>query len=612
MRENFDQAARSELGAHPDADGTRFGVWAPRARHVAVIGDFNDWNPTRDPMQRGDDGVWRATIGHARPGSLYKFAVTGVHGQTVDKIDPRARAFQLRPETACVITAPSDYAWQDADWLATRGAGDWARKPMSIYEVHLGSWRRGWQGEFMNYRELGRQLAEYVSESGFTHVELLPVAEHPLDESWGYQSLGFFAPTRRFGEPDDLRAMIDALHGAGIGVILDWTPAHFPRDAHGLARFDGLPLYEDPNPKRGEHPDWGTLVFDFGRAEVRRFLIDSALQWIEDFHIDGLRVDAVASMLYLDYSREPGEWEPNVHGGRENLEALEFLRELNAAVGSRYPEVPVIAEESTSWPGVTKPTWSGGLGFWMKWDMGWMNDTLRYVALDPVHRRFHHDWLTFRAWYAGSERYLLPLSHDEVVHGKRPLIDKQAGDWWQRRANLRLLLAYQWTLPGKQLLFMGGEFAQLWEWRDHEALPWHLLEHPDHRGIWNCVRDLNAVYRDEPALHAGDFDDAGFEWIDCHDASQSVLAYLRRDGDRWAVVVLNFTPVVRDDYLIGVPVAGRWREAFNSDSEHYGGGNVGNLGVLNTEAESWMGRPARLRLSLPPLGALILVPDSGA
>ncbi|MDX1734357.1 MAG: 1,4-alpha-glucan branching protein GlgB, partial [Halioglobus sp.] len=483
---------------------------------------------------------------------------------------------------------------------------DWQHAPISIYEFHPGSWHRDEHGEFLNYRDIAHRLADYVDELGFTHVELMPVTEYPLDDSWGYQATGYFAPTGRFGSPDDFRYFVNLLHGRGIGVILDWVPAHFPRDAHALARFDGTALYEHEDPRQGEHTDWGTLIYNYGRNEVRNFLLGSANYWLEEFHLDGLRVDAVASMLYLDYSREEGEWLPNRFGGRENLEAIEFLRELNALTHGRHPGTLTIAEESTAWPQVTRPTWVGGLGFSMKWNMGWMHDTLSYFSKEPVYRQYHHDQLTFGMMYAFSENFALPFSHDEVVHGKGSLLGRMPGDDWQRFANLRLLLTYMFTYPGAKLLFMGCELGDPLEWRHREQLDWDLLRNPSHGGVQRLVGDLNRLYRTQPCLYRLDFDSAGFQWIDCHDSTQSVISYLRRDGDDCLVVVLNFTPVVRRDYRIGVPVAGVYTEIFNSDSRFYGGGDVGNGPGLKSEAGPWMGFPCGLSLSLPPLGGVVL------
>ena len=493
--------------------------------------------------------------------------------------------------------------------MKARAEQDWQRTPYSVYEIHLGSWQRDADGNFMNYRELAVQLADYAKELGFTHIELLPITEHPLDASWGYQCTGYFAPTSRHGTPDDFRFFIDHLHRNGIGVLLDWVPAHFPKDAYALAQFDGSALYEHADPRLGEHKDWGTLIFNFGRNEVKNFLLSSALYWLGEFHIDGLRVDAVASMLYLDYSRKAGEWIPNKYGGNENLEAVDFIRQLNAVTHEQHPGSLMIAEESTAWPAVSRPTYLGGLGFSMKWNMGWMHDTLSYMEKDPIYRHYHHDLLTFGLLYAFTENFVLPFSHDEVVHGKKSMLDKMPGDGWQKFASLRLLYTFMFSYPGKKLLFQGCEFGQGKEWNFNEALDWELLERPQHQGIRQIICDLNRLYRDEPGLHEVDFDGAGFEWIDCHDSSQSVLSYIRKDrsGGRLVAAVFNFTPVPRTNYRIGVPEAGIWREAINSDAEFYGGSNVGNQGRVRSEEISWMGRPHSIPIALPPLGGLILV-----
>ena len=598
------------LGAHFDVidgiEGVRFAVWAPAVERVSVIGDFNGWHGLRHPMRsRGGSGVWELFVSGLRPGDQYKFELRNRFGHILVKTDPYAFRMNLRPDTACRVAGPSAHRWGDGDWLRRRAEWDWQHQPMSVYEVHLGSWQRAEDGGFLNYREIARRLVPWVRELGFTHVELMPVMEHPLDESWGYQVTGYFAPTARHGSPDDLRWFIDHCHQHGIGVILDWVPGHFPRDEHALARYTGEPLYEHPDPRRGEHRDWGTLIFDYGRNEVKNFLLTNAVYWLEEFHADGLRVDAVASMLYLDYSRPPGEWVPNVHGGRENLEAITFLQEVNTLLHELFPGALTIAEESTSWPMVSRPVWTGGLGFSMKWNMGWMNDSLRYFAEDPIHRRWHHDLLTFGLLYAWTENFVLPLSHDEVVHGKRSLLDKMPGDHWQKFANLRLLLAWQATHPGKKLLFMGGELAQWHEWRVHEALDWALLEHPAHAGIRRLVADLNHLYTSHPALHRHDFEAEGFEWLDCHDREQSVLSFVRRGDGRELVCVFNFTPVPRPGYRIGLPRASDYRVLLNSDSEHYGGSNVGQDRVAQ-EATPWMSRPQSGTIDLPPLGMLIL------
>ncbi len=602
------------LGANPhELDGIRgtlFATWAPNAERVSVVGDFNDWDGRRHPMRvRGDSGVWELFLPGIEAGELYKFEIRNrASGAILLKSDPYGKCFELRPQTAAVVTDHSRFAWQDEEWMAQRRQDDWLHAPMSIYEVHLGSWQKDENGGFLDYRELARRLVDYVGGLGFTHIELLPITEHPFDGSWGYQTTGYFAPTSRFGTPDDFRWFVDYCHRHGIGVFLDWAPGHFPKDAHGLACFDGSALYEHADPRRGEHRDWGTLIFNYGRHEVKNFLISSALYWLEEFHIDGLRVDAVASMLYLDYSREPGDWTPNIHGGNENLEAIAFLRELNNLTHELHPGTLMMAEESTSWPMVSRPTWLGGLGFSMKWNMGWMNDTLAYMSKDPIHRHYHHDMLTFSQLYAYTENFILPFSHDEVVHGKRSLLNKMPGDEWQRFANLRLLYTYLFTHPGKKLLFMGCEFAQGREWDDNAPLDWYVLDYPLHQGVQQLVRDLNTLYCHSPALYRYDFEAQGFEWIDCHDAAQSVLTFLRRCEDETLVVALNFTPVPRHQYRIGVPFPGVYEEILNSDSTYYGGSNLGNAGRLEAEPLPWMGRPYSLNITLPPLAGVIFRP----
>jgi 1,4-alpha-glucan branching enzyme len=609
------------MGAHlrtvEGVRGVQFAVWAPNATRVSVVGDFNAWDGRANPMRsRGGAGVWELFLPGLGAGAFYKYELRDRAGNIHVKIDPYANAFQVRPDTAGLICDEAPYAWGDAPWMAARAKADWRRRPMSVYELHLGSWQRDADGGFLGYRELAMQLADYVREAGFTHVELLPITEHPLDASWGYQTTGYFAPSSRFGTPDDFRFFVDHLHRNGIGVLLDWVPAHFPRDTFALARFDGTALYEHADPRQGEHRDWGTLIFNYGRNEVKNFLLSSALYWLDEFHLDGLRVDAVASMLYLDYSRQHGEWIPNKYGGNENLDAVDFLRQLNVVAHEQHPGSLMIAEESTSWPAVSRPTYLGGLGFSMKWNMGWMHDTLAYMANDPIYRHYHHDMLTFGLLYAFTENFVLPFSHDEVVHGKRSMLDKMPGDAWQRFASLRLLYTFMFTYPGKKLLFMGCEFGQGREWNEDAPLDWDLLERPPHQGVLKLVSDLNRLYRDEPALHEVDFEGAGFEWIDCHDSSQSVLSYLRKDqtGDQVAVALFNFTPVPRNNYRIGVPLEGFYREAVNSDAQLYGGSNVGNQGGVRSEAVSWMGRPYSIPIHLPPLGGLVLVyePPQGA
>ena len=522
------------------------------------------------------------------------------------KTDPYAQQMELRPKTASVVADTSQYQWQDSQWMQQRESFDWLHQPMSIYECHLGSWQRSDDGEFLDYRELAHRLVDYVKETGFTHIELLPITEHPLDASWGYQTTGYFAPTRRFGTADDFRYFVDYCHQHEIGVLLDWVPAHFPKDQHGLARFDGSPLYEHEDPRRGEHRDWGTLIYNYGRNEVKNFLIARAVFWLEDCHIDGLRVDAVASMLYLDYSREDGDWLPNQHGGNENIEAIQFMRELNTVTHSNFPGTMIMAEESTAWPQVTRPTNLGGLGFSMKWNMGWMHDSLNYMSNDPVYRHYHHDQLTFGLLYLFSENFILPFSHDEVVHGKGSMLNKMPGDEWQRFANLRLLYTYMFTYPGKKLLFMGNEFAQGDEWNHDKALDWYVLQYPNHGGVKKLVSDLNQLYKTTPSLHHYDFDYTGFEWIDCHDTDQSVLSYLRKSENDHTVVILNFTPVVRENYRIGVPLEGEYEIILNSDSNYYSGSNSGSDATLCSEPVEWMNRPASISLTLPPLAGLLL------
>jgi len=603
--------AYSFLGAQlHEMDGIKgvvFSTWAPNAERVSVIGDFNNWDGRAHPMRaRGGSGIWELFIPELKPGMLYKFEIRNrASGEILVKTDPYGSAFEMRPGTAAIISDDNRFEWNDNDWMDQRRHRDWLHTPMSIYEVHLGSWQRDEHGEFLSYRELAVRLVDYVKETGFTHIELLPITEHPFDGSWGYQTTGYYAPSSRFGTPDDFRFFVDYCHEHGIGVLLDWAPGHFPKDAYALARFDGTPLYEHADPRLGEHKDWGTLIFNYGRNEVRNFLFSSALYWLEEFHIDGLRVDAVASMLYLDYSRNEGEWVPNKFGGNENLEAIQFIRQLNQVSHELHPGTLIMAEESTSWPMVSRPTYLGGLGFSMKWNMGWMNDTLQYISKDPIHRHYHHDLLTFSLLYAFSENFILPFSHDEVVHGKCSMLYKMPGDEWQRFANLRLLYSYMFTHPGKKLLFMGCEFGQGAEWNYSQSLDWHLLQYPFHLGIKSLITDLNRLYREMPALHQFDFEDQGFTWIDCHDASQSVLSYQRCAGDSRVLVILNFTPTPRQNYRIGVPEAGHYREIFNSDSSYYGGSNMGNLSV-DSQPHPWMGFNQSIELSLPPLAAIIL------
>ncbi|MDP3540674.1 MAG: 1,4-alpha-glucan branching protein GlgB [Azonexus sp.] len=597
------------LGAHPGDAGTVFRVWAPNASRVAVLGDFNGWQGSAHGMQAlGASGIWELLVPEAIPHSLYRFEITSRDsGAVLVKSDPYGRGFELRPGSAAYIVPPSEHVWGDAAWLEERGVWDWQRAPVNIYEIHPGSWMRHPDGTPYLWRELAERLIPYAVEQGYTHLELLPVTEHPLDESWGYQTTGYFAPTARYGSADDLRFFIDACHQAGLGVLLDWVPGHFPQDHWALARYDGTALYEHEDPRLGLHVDWGTHIFNYGRHEVSSFLLSSAHWWLNEFHFDGLRVDAVASMLYLDYSRKAGEWLPNKYGGRENLDAIEFLKSLNAMVHAEFPGALTIAEESTAWPLVSRPTYVGGLGFSMKWNMGWMNDSLRYFHRDPIYRRWHHSELTFGQVYAYSENYVLPFSHDEVVHGKGSLIGKMPGDPWQQRANLRLLLAWQALTPGKKLMFMGGEFGQNREWSEARELDWGLLSDPAHAGLKQLSGDLNRLYRDNPALHTQDFESCGFDWIDCHDSEHSVLCWLRwgRDGS-FVVVAINFTPVPQTGYRIGVPKAGRYVEILNSDSGHYGGSNLGNGGAIDACVGEWMNLPANLEITLPPLAAVVL------
>lgn len=600
------------LGSHPKTidgiEGVLFATWAPNASRVSVIGDFNNWDGRRHSMRSlGESGVWELFIPDLVKHSLYKFEIKNRDsGQIVSKSDPYAQQLELRPRTASVVRDNSLYKWTDTDWLTQRKELDWLHTPLSIYECHLGSWQRDDDGGFLNYKDLAHRLVDYVKQTGFTHIELLPITEHPLDASWGYQTTGYFSPTRRFGDADDFRYFVDYCHQHDIGVILDWVPAHFPKDEHGLAFYDGSALYEHEDPRRGEHRDWGTLIYNYGRNEVKNFLISSAIFWLQEFHIDGLRVDAVASMLYLDYSREDGDWIPNQHGGNENIEAIEFMRHLNTATHSEFPGTMIMAEESTAWPQVTRPTNLGGLGFSTKWNMGWMHDSLSYFSHDPVHRHYHHDQLTFGLLYLFSENFILPFSHDEVVHGKGSMLNKMPGDEWQRFANLRLLYTYMFTYPGKKLLFMGCEFGQSNEWNHDQSLDWHVLQYPLHNGVKNLVSDLNKLYRNQNALHQYDFDHCGFEWIDCNDTDQSVLSYLRKSDNESIITVLNFTPVIRENYRIGVPEAGEYEIIFNSDSEFYSGSNSGSHSIIRSDDAEWMNRPASLTLTLPPLAGLVI------
>ncbi len=601
------------LGAHRDVvdgiAGTRFTVWAPNAQDVSVICDGNGWTHGANPLNSSDSGVWWGFIPGMLEGAAYKFSIRAKTGQLLQKADPFAFYAEVPPKTASVICDVRDYAWTDEEWIRQRDSSNWYEQPVTVYEVHLGSWKRPKDGrQYFNYRELAPMLVEYVQELGYSHIELMPITEHPFDGSWGYQTTGYYAPTSRFGTPDDFKFFVDYCHEAGLGVIVDWVPAHFPTDGHSLGSFDGTCCYEHADPRQGYHPDWGTLIFNYGRSEVRDFLLSNARFWIDVYHIDGLRVDAVASMLYLDYSRKAGEWVPNAFGGRENLEAIQFLKDMNTQLYQEFPGVMMIAEESTSWGGVSRPVYTGGLGFGMKWDMGWMNDTLRYLRRESIHRSFHQNELSFRMVYAFTENFVLPLSHDEVVHGKRSLLSQMPGDYWQQFANLRLLYGYQYTMPGKKLLFMGGELGQWHEWNHQGEIDWALIGHQHHDGIRRLVQDLNAVYRREPALHQTDMSSDGFAWISCDDWQNSVYAFLRysHDHKEMVVVVLNFTPLPRHDYRIGVPKAGFYTEILNSDAGHYGGGNVGNAGGVYSEPGNCHGHPQSLSLTIPPLGILVL------
>jgi len=616
MGEGRHYDAYEKLGAHiktiDGIVGVHFAVWAPSARRVSVVGNFNRWDGRVNPLRyRGSSGIWELFVPELGPGTIYKYEIVGPNDVVLPlKADPYAFASELRPNNGSVVAQIDTHHWSDSDWMQRRAQKNWFESPVTVYEVHLGSWRRIPEDNhrWLTYRELADQLIPYVKDLGYSHIELLPVMEHPYDGSWGYQTLGYFAATSRYGSPADFMEFIDLCHHAGLGVFLDWTPAHFPRDAHGLANFDGSHLYEHADPRQGSHPDWGTLVYNYGRNEVQNYLISNALFWLDKYHIDGLRVDAVASMLYLDYSRKHGEWIPNRYGGRENLEAIDFFKRLNEVAHLRFPGVLTIAEESTSWPSVSRPTYLGGLGFSLKWNMGWMNDTLSYFSKDPVYRRYEHNKLTFSLLYAFSENFMLPFSHDEVVHGKNSLLHKMPGDMWQQFANLRLLYAYQYAHPGKKLLFMGQEFAQRSEWNEARSLDWHLLQHESHRGVQRLVRDLNALLNSEPALHQVDFDWQGFEWIDANDSDNSVYSFIRRgkDPDDLIVSILNATPVVRYGYRIGVPRPGHYTEILNTDAAIYGGSNVGNLGGMNADEHAWMGRRHSLPVTLPPLAAIFL------
>jgi 1,4-alpha-glucan branching enzyme len=604
-----------KLGAHyaevNGIGGVQFAVWAPSARSVSVIGSFNRWDRRKHAMRMlGSSGVWEIFIPGLPEGELYKFQIKTQQGFIMDKTDPYARAMETRPRTASVVNFLDKHEWHDAKWMERRAKTSWLEQPIAAYEVHLGSWRRMPEegNRQLRYREAAKELVDYVKAMGYTHIQLLPVMEHPFDGSWGYQVTGYFAPTSRFGPPEDFMFFMDYCHQNNIGVLLDWVPAHFPKDVHALGRFDGTALYEHADPRQGEHQDWGTLIFNYGRNEVRNFLIGNALFWLEKYHIDGLRIDAVASMLYLDYSRKAGEWVPNRYGGRENLDAIEFLKHLNSVVHEKFSGVLTIAEESTAWPGVTTPVYYGGLGFDLKWNMGWMHDMLEYFSKDSIYRKFHHNNLTFALLYAFTERFLLPLSHDEVVHGKRSLLSKMPGDVWQQFANLRLLYGLMYGFPGKKLLFMGGEFGQWLEWNHDRSLDWHLLSYETHARLQQWVRDLNMLYRSEPALHEIDFHYSGFEWIDFHDTEGSVISFLRKGKNPYDVIVVvcNFTPVPRWNYRIGAPAGGAYREILNSDSVYYGGSNLGNGGAIMAEAIPHHNQRHSLSLTLPPLAVVVL------
>jgi 1,4-alpha-glucan branching enzyme len=611
--------AYERLGAHPvergGQRGVQFAVWAPNARLVSVIGDFNGWNSAANPMEPSSAGVWEAFIPNVHQGDTYKYHLeSNFRGYSVDKADPYGFAAEIRPQTASRVWDLETYSWQDGAWMDGRAKNNGHDAPISIYEVHLGSWRRLPEegNRWLTYREMAPLLADYVHDAGFTHIELLPVMEHPFDGSWGYETTGYFAPTSRFGSPTDFMFFVDYLHQQGIGVILDWVPAHFPKDEAGLGYFDGSHLYEHADPRKGEHPDWNTFVFNYGRNEVRSFLISNALFWLDKYHMDGLRVDAVAAMLYLDYGRREGDWIPNRYGGKENIEAIEFLRSFNEKVYAEFPHVMTIAEESTAWPLVSRPNYVGGLGFGLKWNMGWMHDMLDYMSQDPVFRSYHHNQITFSLLYAFTENFVLPFSHDEVVYGKGSMLRKMPGDEWQRFANLRLLYGYMFGHPGKKLLFMGNEFGQWSEWNHDASLEWHLLGSPLHSALARWVRDLNTFYRGQPALHQVDSDAAGFSWVDCKDFQRSVVSFLRRsrDSQDQLLFVCNFTPVVRQNYRVGVPVDGLWKEVLNSDAPLYGGSGQGNFGGLHVSPLPIHGQPYSLNMTLPPLGILVYQPES--
>jgi len=602
----------NELGAHlteqESVAGTHFAVWAPNARNVSLVCDSNGWQREANVLSPSDCGVWSAFVPNIQPGEKYKYSVVDVRGNFVDKADPYAFQAEYRPATASIVCELDGYDWADDEWMTFRQSTNWLERPMSIYEVHLGSWRRPKDGrDYFSWEELADQLIDYCHELGYSHLQLMPVSEHPFDGSWGYQVTGYFAPTSRFGTPDEFMLFVDRCHQAGIGVLVDWVPAHFPTDAHGLGRFDGTGLYEHEDHRKGYHPDWNTYIFNYGRQEVREFLLSSARFWCDLYHVDGLRVDAVASMLYLDYSRDSGQWVPNEHGGRENNDAISFIKEFNEVIHREFPGIVTIAEESTSWPNVSRPLYDGGLGFTMKWDMGWMHDTLKYTAHEPIHRTHHQNELSFRMMYAFTENFVLPLSHDEVVHGKKSLLSRMPGDEWQQFANLRLVFSYQFTMPGKKLQFMGGELGQWTEWNHDSELDWSLQEFPTHAGISRLVKDLNRLYCSNPAMHQFDTSQEGFQWIDCDDDEKSTYSFIRRssDHDDFFVVVLNFTPVVRDGFRIGVPNAGYYREAFNTDADIYGGSNVGNKGGMYSEPVESHGFENSLSITLPPLAMVV-------
>jgi len=605
----------NKLGAHPmTVDGIRgvyFAVWAPNAKSVSVIGSFNNWDGGKHPMNRvSGSGIWELFIAGINPGEMYKYEIRTQSDQYLKKADPFAFYSELRPGTASIVYDLDKYTWQDKTWIEKRDSQAPLDKPISIYEVHLGSWARSGNGSFLTYRELADRLIDYVLDMGYTHIELLPLAEHPLDDSWGYQVTGYYSVTSRYGTPEDFMYFVDKCHQKGIGVIMDWVPAHFPKDAHGLARFDGTALYEHEDPRKGEHPHWGTLIFNYGRNEVRNFLIANALFWFKKYHIDGIRVDAVASMLYLDYGREDGQWIPNKYGTNQNIEASDFLKQLNSTVYGCFPGIMMIAEESTSWPLVTKPTYMGGLGFTFKWNMGWMNDFMKYISMDPVYRKYHHNYITFSIVYAMTENFILVLSHDEVVHGKRSMIGKMPGDYWQKFAGLRAAYGFMYGHPGKKLSFMGNEFGQFIEWNFKQSMDWNLLDYDMHRKLRDYVRDLNKLYATHKALYEVDFDYAGFEWLDCNDSDNSIVSFIRKgkSPEDTLVFVCNFTPVVRHDYRIGVPEAGYYKEILNSDSEIYGGSNVGNLGGIEAEQKQHLQWQYSLSMQVPPLAVVVLKP----